>query len=119
MEDIETLVGGWLSVPEVADVLGIPQRTARKMISDGEILSHRVGENQAIGVPAVFFKDGALLPALSGTVTVLLDARLTREEALRWLFTPDDSLPIDGAPIDMLLAGRKAEVRKRAQELAF
>ncbi|TWP36964.1 Rv2175c family DNA-binding protein [Leekyejoonella antrihumi] len=119
MNDIETLVGHWLSVPEVADALGIPHRQARKMIADGDILSQRVGANQAVGVPAVFIKDGALLPALAGTVTVLLDAHLSRDEALQWLFTPDDTLPLDGAPIDMLVAGRKAEVRKRAQEMAF
>ncbi len=46
---------------------------------------------------------------------------LAREGAhvveLRWLFTPDDSLP--GTPIDALRGGRKTEVRRRAQALAF
>ena len=36
---------------------------------------------------------------------------------MRWLFTPDDSLP--GTPADALRAGRKTEVRRRAQALAF
>lgn len=108
-----------MSVPELADALGLPHRQARKMVADGEILSHRIGENQAVGVPAVFVQDGAVLATLPGTVTVLRDAGLRDDEALAWLFTRDETLPIDGAPIDMLLAGRKAEVRKRAQELAF
>ncbi len=119
MDELETLIGRWMSVPEFADALGLPHRQARKMISDGEVLSHRIGEHRAIAVPAVFVQDGVMLASLPGTVTVLRDAGLRDEEALTWLFTPDATLPIEGAPIDMLLAGRKAEVRKRAQELAF
>ncbi|MDQ2851596.1 MAG: Rv2175c family DNA-binding protein, partial [Actinomycetota bacterium] len=46
-------------------------------------------------------------------------ARLTDDEALEWLFTPDETLPLPGAPMQMLLAGRKSEIRKRASELAF
>lgn len=119
VDEIEALVGAWMSVPQMGERLGIPQRTARKMVTDGQVLAHRVGPNAAIGIPAVFVQDGQLLPALPGTVTVLRDAGLTDEEALVWLFTPDETLPITGSPMDMLLAGRKAEVRKRAQELAF
>ncbi|WP_244328289.1 Rv2175c family DNA-binding protein [Yimella sp. cx-51] len=119
MNDVETLVGAWLSVPEVADALGLPHRTVRRMIDDKELLSARIGPNESVAVPAAFIKDGALLPALPGTITVLLDARLSADEALRWLFTPDPTLPVVGAPITMLQLGRKAEVRKRASELAF
>ena len=36
---------------------------------------------------------------------------------LGWLLTPDDSLP--GSPLDALKQGRKTEVRRRAQALAF
>lgn len=119
MNDVETLVGAWLSVPEIADALGLPHRTVRRMIDDGELLAARVGPNEAVSVPAAFVRDGELLPALGGTITVLRDAHLTSEEALRWLFTPDDTLPVVGSPITMLQLGRKAEVRKRASELAW
>ncbi len=119
MADLENLVGDWLSVPEVAEAIGLKQRQVRKMITDGELLSHRVGPNSAVGVPAAFVRDGEILPSLTGTVTVLRDARLGDDEALEWLFTHDESLPLAGGPIQMLLAGRKAEVRKRASELAF
>ena len=119
MADVENLVGKWLSVPEVADALGLRQRQVRKMITDGDLLSYRVGPNLAVGVPAAFVRDGELLPSLPGTVTVLRDARLSDDEALEWLFTPDETLPLPGGPMQMLLAGRKAEVRKRASELAF
>ena len=92
---------------------------ARKLIDDGTVLAHRIGPNAALSVPAAFVQDGDWLPALGGTVTVLRDARMRPDEALRWLFTPDPSLPIEGSPITMLQAGRKAEVRKRASELAW
>lgn len=119
MSDVENLVGQWLSVPEVAEAIGLRQRQVRKMITDGDLLAYRVGPNLAVGVPAVFVRDGEILPSLPGTVTVLRDARLGDDEALEWLFTPDETLPLPGGPIQMLLAGRKAEVRKRASELAF
>lgn len=119
MADLETLVGEWLSVPEVAEAIGLRHRQVRKMITDGDLLAHRVGPNLAVGVPAAFVRDGEILPSLPGTVTVLRDARLDDDEALEWLFTPDDTLPLPGPPIAMLLAGRKAEVRKRASEMAF
>lgn len=108
-----------MSVPEVADAIGVPHRQVRKLIDDGTILAHRVGPRQALCVPSAFVSGGELLPSLIGTVTVLRDARMNADEALRWLFTPDPSLPIVGSPITMLQAGRKAEVRKRAAELAF
>jgi hypothetical protein len=40
-------------------------------------------------------------------------------QILRWLFTPDDSLPVKGSPMDALLAGFKTEVRRRAMEAAY
>lgn len=116
---METLVGDWLSIPEFGDALGLTQRVARRMVDDKVVLAHRVGPNKALCVPAAFIEDDHLLTALEGTITVLRDARLTDEEALEWLFTVDPTLPVEGSPITMLQAHRKAEVRKRAAELAF
>ena len=59
------------------------------------------------------------LPGLPGTFTVLADSRMADAEILRWLFTPDATLPAPGAPIDALIAGFKTEVRRRAMEAAF
>lgn len=117
--DLETLVGNWLSIPELGDALGLTQRQARRLVDDKVVLAHRVGPNRAWCVPAAFVEDDHLLTALEGTITVLLDARLSPEEALTWLFTVDPTLPVEGSPITMLQAHRKAEVRKRASELAF
>ena len=56
---------------------------------------------------------------IAGTFTVLADGGMNDEEILRWLFTPDETLPVEGAPIDALIAGHKTEVRRRAQVTAF
>jgi Rv2175c C-terminal domain of unknown function len=45
------------------------------------------------------------------------DAGFSDEEAIIWLFTADDSLP--GRPVDALREGRKTEIRRRAQALAW
>ncbi|WP_446663948.1 Rv2175c family DNA-binding protein [Flexivirga sp. B27] len=117
--ELETLVGDWLSIPELGDALGLTQRQARRLVDDKVVLAHRVGVNNAIAVPAAFVEEDHLLTGIEGTITVLLDARLSEQEALEWLFTPDPTLPVEGSPITMLQAHRKAEVRKRAAELAF
>lgn len=117
--DLETLVGEWLSIPELGDAIGLTQRQARRLVDDKVVLAHRVGPNNALCVPAAFVEDDHLLTGIEGTITVLLDARLSPDEALRWLFTVDPTLPIEGSPLTMLQAHRKAEVRKRASELAF
>ena len=117
--DLETLVGDWLTVPDLAEELGMSLRQVRQMIADREIIASRVGERNVVAVPAAFIQGGGVLASLMGTVTVLNDGGFDDDEAIRWLCTPDETLPIDGAPIDMLRAGRKAEVRKRAMEDAF
>ncbi len=116
---VEALVGEWLSVPEVADRLSVKLSEVRRMISDRELVALRTGPRRAVSVPARFLTADGPLPSLRGTVTVLADSGMDDEEAVRWLFTPDDSLPVPGAPLDALLAGHKKEVRRRAQELAF
>lgn len=67
-------------------------------------------------VPADFIKNGEALPELRGTVILLEDSGFTLDEALSWLLDEEESLGT--APVDALLAGRKAEVRRVAQALA-
>lgn len=66
------------------------------------------------------------VPMLPGTLVLLADAGFSDEEAVRWLFAQDATLtPVgwpEGAtpsPIDLLAAGQKTEVRRRAQALGF
>jgi hypothetical protein len=68
-------------------------------------------------VPASLVDGGRPLPDLRGTLTLLADAGYSDEEAMRWLYTPEDSLP--GTPVEALRTGRRAEVRRRAQALGF
>jgi hypothetical protein len=105
----------WLTVPELVDILGVPQGRVRRLIEDYALLAARV--DGVLQVPADFVKDGEPLSELRGTVIVLHDAGFTDEEAMRWLLEEDASLR--AAPIDALLAGRKAEVRRVAQALGF
>ena len=114
-----TLVPSWLSVPEIAERLGVPLSRVRRMIDDRDVLAARVGENKAVAVPEAFLGADGPLHALRGTFTVLADGGLDDLEIREWLFTPDPPLPAPGAPIDNLHAGFKTEIRRRAMELAL
>ncbi len=116
---LERLVGEWLTVPDVAERLGVPLSQVRRLIADREVLSARVGERRVPAVPAKFLDDSGPRPELRGTFTVLADGGMDDDEIIEWLFTPDPTLPVEGAPIDALRAGHKTEIRRRAQELAF
>jgi hypothetical protein len=113
---LDALVERWLTVPDVADHLGVDVTRVRRMLDDGLLAGVRRGSPRVFSVPAALVEPEPL-DALPGTLTVLADAGFERVEALRWLFTPDPSLP--GTPVEALRAGRKTEVRRRAQSLAF
>ena len=122
LAELEALVGDWLTVPDVAERVGRDVMKVRQMLGDGELAGVRVGG--VLKIPALFLVDpadggrAAPLQELKGTLTLLGDARYTTAEAVRWLYTPDETLP-EGRPIDTLLAGRKTEIRRRAQALGF
>ena len=117
--DLEQLVGEWLTVPDIGERFGLRLSDVRQMIVDRHVLGVRIGPRSVLSVPSRFFGDAGPLPELPGTFTVLGDSGMTDAQILRWLFTPDDTLPVRGAPIDALLAGFKTEVRRRAMEAAF
>jgi len=112
----DALVGDWLSLPDVAGRLGIPAGRVKQMLRDRRLLAvTRPGG--ALAVPAAFLDGGQVVKGLSGTLTLLFDCGFGEAEALRWLFTSDDSLP--GTPIDAICRHRATEVNRRAQTLAF
>ena len=117
LDDLVAAVCGWLTVPEVGELLGLPVNRTRQLLRERQLLATRRGGNNALYVPAVFVQDGRVLKGLPGTVTVLSDAGYDDAAALRWLFTPDPSLP--GAPVQALAENRGTEVKRRAQALAF
>lgn len=116
-DDVDLLVGEWLTLPEVADALGIDIVRTRQLLKDGQLVGIRRGDRGVIAVPAAFIDDGAVPAKLPGLLTLLRDAGFDENQALRWIFTPDDTLP--GTPMQALTENRHTEVRRRAQSLAF
>ncbi len=112
----DSLVGEWLSLPEVAARLGVPSSRVKQLLRDRKLLAvaRPAGER---GVPAAFLDGPQIVKGLCGTLTVLFDCGFDDEEALRWLFTADETLP--GTPIEALYKHRGTEVNRRAQALAF
>lgn len=111
------LVQDWLTLPQAAEKLGVTPNRARQMVAERQLLAVRRGANNALMVPADVLRDGKVLKGLPGVLTLLSDARYTDEEALRWLYTEDESLP--GSPVEALAGNRGTEVKRRAQALGF
>jgi hypothetical protein len=118
-DDLEQLVGEWLTVPDLGERLGLRLSDVRQLLVDRQLVGFRIGPRNVMSVPSKFVDEAGPLPELPGTFTVLADGRMNDAEILRWLFTPDVTLPVPGAPIDALRAGFKTEVRRRAMEAAF
>jgi excisionase family DNA binding protein len=116
-QDLEALVGEWLTVPDAAQLLSVEVTKVRQLMREGKLLAVRTEEGGPLRIPAVFVQDGQLVKGLAGTITLLRDNRYADDEAVRWLFTPDDSLP--GSPVQALVENRGTEVKRRAQALAF
>ncbi|WP_432547797.1 Rv2175c family DNA-binding protein [Kineococcus sp. SYSU DK004] len=116
-DDLDDVVGEWLTVPDVAERMGVELRTVRRLLQERELVAVRRGERHVVSVPAAFVTPEGPLQHLRGTLSVLLDSGYSDAEAVRWLFTPDDTLP--GTPVAALAANRKTEVRRRAQALSF
>lgn len=117
VSNVENVVSGWLSLPDVAEVLDVSVTKVHSLVKDGSLLAARVGERSIRCVPAAFFSDSKIVESLKGTITVLHDAGYDDEEAIVWLFTSDETLP--GSPIDALREGRKTEIRRRAGALGW
>jgi hypothetical protein len=114
--ETDQLVAEWLTLPEVAARLDLSIGRAKQLLKDRKLLGVRRGGGGP-QVPAVFLDGKDVMKGLPGTLSVLRDSGYDDIESLRWLFTPDDSLP--GSPVDAIRAGRHTEVKRRAQALAF
>ena len=115
--DVESLVRGWLTLPDLAEALGVDVVRVRQAVRDLRVPVVRRGDRSVLVVPADFVQDGRWVKGLGGLFTLLADGRFEANDALRWLFTPDDSLP--GSPVQALRENRGTEVRRRAQVLAM
>lgn len=105
----------WLTVPDLVSMLGVSAGRVRRLFEDRLLLAVRI--DGVLKVPADFLRDGEPLGELRGTLVLLADDGFSDEESMRWMLTPEESLGV--APIDALRSGRKTEVRRVAQALAF
>jgi len=101
------------TLPEAAELLEIPVTRVRRLIEERHLLAIRI--DGVLRVPTLFIRDGHPLPELHGTFSLLHDLHFSDDEIVAWMFEPEASLGTQ--PIDALLAGRKAEVRRVAQAL--
>lgn len=113
--DLPQRPSGWITLPDIAARLNVPVSKVHQMIRDGALLAvRRDGE---LCVPAELVEGRNVSKHLPGVITLLRDAGYNDDEALRWLYSPDDSLP--GTPATALAGDRATEVKRRAQALGF
>jgi Rv2175c C-terminal domain of unknown function len=112
----DAIVGDWLSLPDVANRLGLTVSRVKQLLRDRKLLAVQRPNGQ-VAIPAAFLDGAQVIHGLGGTLTLLFDCGFSDTEALSWLFTADDSLP--GTPVQALAAHRRTEVNRRAQALAF
>jgi hypothetical protein len=106
---------GWVTLPDVADKLDLSISKVNQMVRDGHLLA--VKRDGIRVVPAELVANSTVLKHLPGVLTLLRDAGYNDEEALRWLYEPDETL--DGNAARGLGGDRAREVKRRAQALGF
>jgi len=114
--DLDALVPEWIDWAGAALLLDVTVGKVRTMIRDHELAAAvpRRGAGQL--VPAGFIQDGLPVKGLPGLLVVLHDGGYDDREIIAWLHL-DADLP--GRPIDALRENRGAEVKRRAQAMAF
>jgi hypothetical protein len=105
----------WINLPDVAEKLDVTVSKVHQMIRDGALLAVR--RDGVRVVPADLVANSTVLKHLPGVLTLLRDAGYNDEEALRWLYRPDETL--DGNAAVGLGGPRAREVKRRAQALGF
>ena len=115
--DLGELVAEWLDWSRASDLLGVSVSKVRQLIREHQLAAVVPSPGAGQQIPAALIMDGEIVKGVPGLLTVLHDAGYDDGAALRWIFTPDDSLP--GRPIDALRENRGAEVKRRAQAMAF
>lgn len=115
--DLADLVEEWLDWAQAADRLGVSVSKVRQLIREHQLAAVVPVPGAGQQVPAALLQDGVVVKGVPGVLTVLHDGGYDDRWALTWLFTADDTLP--GRPIDALRENRGAEVKRRAQAMAF
>lgn len=105
----------WLPLPDVAELLEVTISKVHQMIRDGALIAVR--RDGVRKVPVELVANQTVRKHLPGILTLLRDSGYDDEEAIRWLYRPDDTLP--GTPADALGGDLATEVKRRAQALGF
>ena len=107
-----------LPLPDVAERTGRDIMAVRQLIKDGKVLGTRRPDDDILCILADQLDDeGNPVKHLPAVITLLRDARFDDDEALRWLTTPDDTIP--GTPLQALRENRGTEIKRRAQASGF
>jgi len=105
----------WINLPDVSEKLDVSISKVHQMVRDGHLLAVR--RDGVLRIPAELVANSTVLKHLPGVLTLLRDAGYNDEEALGWLYAPDQAL---GGSAATALAGPQArEVKRRAQALGF
>jgi hypothetical protein len=104
-----------LTVPDLVEMLGMSPGKVHRLLEDRHLLAVR--RDRVLVVPEEFVHEGEPLKELRGTLILLADDGFTDDEAMDWMLEVNEVLGV--SPIAALRAGRKAEVRRVAQALAF
>lgn len=102
-------------MPDLVDILGLSPGKVHRLLEDRHLLAVR--RDRVLVVPEEFVLDGEPLKDLRGTLILLADDGFSDDEAMEWMLGVNELL--GASPVDALRAGRKAEVRRVAQALAF
>ena len=105
----------WLTLPDIAERFDTKITTVRQMVRDRSLLAVR--RDGVLRVPSELIANDTVRKHLPGVLNLLFDAGYNDEEAMRWLFTDDPSLP--GMPATALAGEKATEVKRRAQALGF
>jgi len=115
--DLASLVGDWLDWGQASELLGVSVSKVRQLIREHQLAAAVPSPGAGQQVPAALIDDGVVVKGVAGVLTVLHDGGYDDRQSLTWLFTEDPTLP--GRPIDALRENRGAEVKRRAQAMAF
>lgn len=106
-------VTNWLTIQEAADLLNIPKGKVNRLLEEYSLVA--VKKDGQLMIPAELIVAGEPLAPLRGTIILLMDSGYSIEESIDWLYTHSDVL--GQTPLQSLLEGKKAPVRRLAQML--
>jgi len=106
-------VQNWLTVDQAAQALSIPKGRVNRLLEEYSLVG--IKKDGQLMIPAELIVAGEPLAPIRGTIIMLLDSGYSIEESINWLYTHSDVL--GQTPLQSLVEGKKAPVRRLAQML--